>query len=115
MRIWMMMAETDSEKESDIFYEIGEVREEDIQRGGEGKKEEERERQRERETKRERDKEREREIGTQRERERERDRQRQRERERETKLIIMDEYYEIVWEVVFDSSIEYRLYLTLKI
>ena len=30
MKIWMMMAETDSEKESDIFYEIGEVREEDI-------------------------------------------------------------------------------------
>ena len=28
-----MMAETDSEKESDIFYEIGEVREEDIERG----------------------------------------------------------------------------------
>ena len=62
-----MMAETDSEKESDIFYEIGEVREEDIQRGRKGKKEGERER----------------EGGTERERERERERDRDREKERD--------------------------------
>ena len=99
MKIWMMMAETDSEKESDIFYEIGEVREEDIQRGRKGKKEGERERERE----------------WHRERERERERETEIERKRETKLILIYEHYGIVWEVVFDSSIEYRLYLTLKI